>query len=348
VTKPPTPPEIPEEDVQELLERAALLQAEARKRAVEDGTASIEEVQAVARELDIAPEHVEAAMRSLREERQKERRRREEEERAGALAAARRSAGWRWAGWMGGGALLFGGACMGVYGLLRGCSALVSEAPAPEATATLSPETPRDAAPERAPASAPPAAPLPKSDPEELPAEPEAAGAAAPVEAPAEGAPVAEEQAPKDTPAGTPRRVKLAAGKAQLLQRELEGAWELQAYLLRDEGRWVGVPVTRTLERWKFRRAGDFEHVMGGALTFSGRWKVQEGVEGFPLPWSGAEAFLLALEDVVGLSGDLSRYKDWHVGVLQDGELALFYAGRGEQPNFGSVTQGHRFARSAR
>lgn len=341
--KPPTPPEIAEEDVQEVLARAARLQAEARRKAVEDGTASIEEVQAVARELDIAPDHVEEAMRALRKEREQERRRKEEEEREQQLAAARRSARWKLAGLLGGGAVIFGGACMGMLALPESCSTSSSEALETPLAAVEAPVAEKSPAPVAEPAGIP--APVPSEASSPAPA------AEAPAQEPLQEAPPAPMEAAAadvETPAGTPRRVKLSASKAQLLQRELEGAWELEAYLLRDEGRWMGVPVTRTLERWKFRRVGDFDHVMGEALTFSGNWKIQEGLEGFPLPWRGSEAFLLALENVVGLAGDLSRYKDWHVGVLQEGELALFYAGRGDSPRFGSVTQGHRFVRRVR
>ncbi len=59
-------PDVPDEDIDDIIEIASRRQDEAR---APDRTASRDEVDAVARELDIAPEHVEAAIHTLREQR---------------------------------------------------------------------------------------------------------------------------------------------------------------------------------------------------------------------------------------------------------------------------------------
>lgn len=58
--------DVPDADIDDIIEIAARRQEEAR---APDRTASRAEVEAVARELDIAPEHVEAAITELREQR---------------------------------------------------------------------------------------------------------------------------------------------------------------------------------------------------------------------------------------------------------------------------------------
>ncbi len=59
-------PDVPDADIDDIIEIAARRQDEAR---APDRTASRDEVDAVARELEIAPEHVEAAIQTLREQR---------------------------------------------------------------------------------------------------------------------------------------------------------------------------------------------------------------------------------------------------------------------------------------
>jgi hypothetical protein len=228
--------------------------------------------------------------------------------------------------------------CTGLVALFRGD-------PAPDAPATPAAEP--VARPVRG------SAPLPAPVPPAVPAtDPAPAGEDPLVTEPVASAddivvPDASPDAP-DRAAGRVRRVPMPPAQALALRRDVEGAWDLRAYVLRDEGRWMTVPVTRAQERWLFRRPGDFEHSMGDPIAFSGRWTVTEALEGFPSPWEGSRVFLLALTEVRGLVLDGGRPRDWHVGVLSEGDLAVFYAGAGPAPDFDAITQGSRFVRGAR
>ncbi len=332
------PEGVPDEDVDEILAEAARLQAAAEARASDDGRATLAEVQAVARELEIAPAHVEAAVRAHHAAREAARR---DAERAKEEREARRTR-WR----IGGGVVLALGlvvaACTGLVSLFRGDPAPDAQA-MPAAEPATQPAAERVREPASPPAPVPPVAPATDPAPareDPPPTEPVAASDDV-------VAPDASPEAP-DRAAGNVRRVPMAPAQALALRRDVEGAWDLRAYVLRDEGRWMTVPVSRAQERWLFRRPGDFEHSMGDPIAFSGRWTVTEALEGFPSPWEGARVFLLALTEVRGLVLDGGRPRDWHVGVLSEGDLAVFYAGAGLAPDFDAITQGSRFVRGAR
>ncbi len=76
-------PDVPDEDVDDLVAIAAQLQDEAR---ADDGRATVEDVQRVAGELDIAPEYVEQALGEL--QRRREEAKAEEEARSAMLRTA--------------------------------------------------------------------------------------------------------------------------------------------------------------------------------------------------------------------------------------------------------------------
>ncbi len=339
---------VPDEDVDDVLARAARLQADAQARAqTDDGRATVDEVKAVARELAIEPTHVETAIRAHNAERAATERRQ----------AEAREARKRWLVRLG----VVTAAVLGLTLLVMTCSGLLSwlRGDTQGAGQPVPPTEPRPAptATERAtlvvapPATEPdtpvvtPTAAEPAAAP--IAAEPSAAppAAALPAPSPVVASPPDEGVAPATQ---TVRRSPLAPADALALRRDLEGAWDLRAYMLRDEGQWMGVPVTRAQERWLLRRAGDFEHTMGDPIAFSGKWTVTEALEGFPSPWAESRVFLLALTDVRALALDMQRPRDWHVGVLSEGDLLLFYAGAGAAPDFDSIHQGSRFARGSR
>jgi hypothetical protein len=318
-----TSPRIPQDEVDDVVARAAeLAAAEQRAAAEASAGASVADVKQAAREAGIDPAHVERAL-AERQERARRLRR-------GVVL-----------GGLGVGALAV---VVGMAFALRAAARWFDDDAVVDAHVTSGPQTPV-----QAPGSAGTGAwdrsgeaPLAREDRTVGTSETSGAAAAEPE------APTAHAEAPAASPL-VPRM--LSGQEAAVASAALTGDWQLASWLSLGSEQ-LEVPARRRAETeppaeaWQLLSSGRFRHSFSDGVAAGGRWSVA-GTVSPPerVAWLGIETWWLVALDDVTLSYDplAGRGREWAL-VARDGDEAVFvYLGKSADAS--EVTLGGRFTK---
>lgn len=128
----------------------------------------------------------------------------------------------------------------------------------------------------------------------------------------------------------------------------LAGEWRLHSYRVHMNGDTMDVLVTKTAlkdrERWEFRKSGRFSHRMSKLFGTSGRYTIEPGVEDWVFAEGDDNAFVLHTKNVMTTLGQRPRPHEYFYGTMVDGDLVLHFLGK-ELKGWARHPQGARFRR---
>lgn len=316
----PSPPRIPEADVDDVVARAVELEAAARRPS--DSGVDVADVKRAAREAGVDPAFVERAVEELDAERERSAAQKLRLKRvAGAICGVLALAGVLWG-----------------MAANRPVTHEVSEAEVPAA-----PSSARATSTPRPPAVTDmPSEPTPPPEPTPPVTEPSpATDRPAATDAPTTTKPTADRLTP----------TLLTGPAATAAAAALHGDWQLAAWLSVGSER-IEVPSLRRspmdppTEAWDLRSNGRFRRSLGGTLAVGGRWTVT-GTVAPPekLAWLGADTWwLVALDEVtVSLNPLEKRGREWLLAARDGEDALLVYLGTDASAD--EVTMGGRFTK---
>ena len=128
----------------------------------------------------------------------------------------------------------------------------------------------------------------------------------------------------------------------------LEGEWRLHSYRVHMNGDTMDVLVTKTAlkdrERWEFRKSGRFSHRMSKLFGTSGRYTVEPAVVDWLFTEADDKAFVLHTKNVMTTLGQPPRPHEYFYGTMVGDDLVLHFLGK-ELKGWARHPQGARFRR---
>ncbi len=156
----------------------------------------------------------------------------------------------------------------------------------------------------------------------------------------------------------TLERRALNAKDAADLSGRITGSWKINGYRLWSGQSYMEVPVKKetpetVAESWLFRANGQFRHVMGGSLWFTGQWEIIDGLWRHGATDEGhSRGYFLIRTSKVQTSFGQVRAEEYFAATFVDGwrDLAIFYLGKDpssmagykQASAFGSAPYGER------